>query len=277
MSDVPVRASSIGGILDCERKEAAKWLLENKPKKAYEYGIRPKVVGAAAEVGSATHAGTAYMLMRKKETGTLAPLKEAQEVAVSYWEAVAPTVDPEDGWDKTTPDINAGTKQITKLVEAYTPIALSVEPVHIEVEFRREVQPGIEVTGHMDVAEPMTVRDLKTGKERPHVLQMAAYAFLLENDDQTYIANAIIDYVPRTKTGAGKVFSVAYDVLDFVGDVKSIALSFGLNMQYFLGTGDKSVFKPNPYTPLCSKKYCPAHDSGFCKFGYKGERLNDYV
>lgn len=254
-----VRASSIADILDCERRAAAKWVISNRPNIALEEGLAPGNLSIAAEVGSAAHAGIGYALQGKLEHGALNPIQDALDIGREYLVGVEPLL-TEDSFDKTTPDMVTALKQVNTIIQKFMPVAVGIEPVALERQLYMPLSEGRYLSGRPDIIEATRVRDVKSGKVKPsYRLQLTAYTMVIGYNKIAQPTEGILNYIPRSKKhGALDPFSITVDVRGLEKQVLTIASNFLTLIDIFEETRAWSIFRANPSSGLCNKKYCPA-------------------
>lgn len=261
--ELTIRASGLTSYPDCLRRTAARlW-----PDVVQSAGFVLRELGPniAAAIGSGTHSGAAYTLRSKMDTGELGNETEAHQRALTTMEdevALGITYDP------TSPDLNTAQKQVVRQTNAYrSQVAPLVEPVAVEVSLEANFMEGVIVTGHPDCLEPIGVNDLKTGvKRRANGFQYGAYSLLARGTG--YDIQEIKEYfIPRgriTKPQPDMEIHY-YDVSEAEQAAYHILHHIVESMEKFEEDGNPWSFLANPFSMLCSEKWCPAFNTDFCK------------
>lgn len=268
-----LRPSSLVGFGDCPRRFAARSLRPMVEEAGYilRTGL-PTHIGAA--VGSAVHAGAAYTLEEKRDTGDLGGAAEAENRAeATLVERLA------EGamWDETTPSLATAKTQAARMVRSYRRhLAPHVTPLLIEERLVANVGDGWELSGQADLlaGDPdRDLRDLKTGKKRNNQIQYGAYGIVLQAHGLA--PNRIIeDFIARVRVSAEQpppeseqiplrpAVAEAWDVID---SIKHAVTEFQARAADPSGREPAGAFRANPSSSLCGEKWCPAYGTSFCK------------
>lgn len=260
---ISIRASSLAELFDCPARWEAKHIL----------GMRgPR--SAAAQLGTAVHAGTALFDESRLAGG--APVS-ADDAASAVVDAIHKPEEEVD-WEDTAP--NDAERIALALHSKYCfDIAPKQEYVGVEVKCERLELPdlGIALTGTTDrvrkVDGRLGIADLKTGGRavgtdgravtQGHAVQLGVYELLAEHAMGLHIsAPAQIVGMNTGKTAAAQRVGT--------GEVQNArAALVGTEEQPgLLELGARLIhsgaFYGNPKSFLCSEKYCPAHAT--CRF-----------
>jgi hypothetical protein len=174
-------------------------------------------------------------------------------------------------WDATTPNAADAERQIASLARAYAPLIAESEPVLVEALLKAAVGNGWELTGTLDLyTSAGHVDDLKTGAlPRPHMAQTGAYALLLEANDHP-VRSAGITFIKRVRAAKPQPAPIRreHDVQVAKRVAFSTAHAIIEGMERFADgprRGSPYTIPANPMSLMCSRKYCPAWGTGFCR------------
>lgn len=260
---VIIRASSLARYADCPRRSAANIFRTEVEDAGFKLRSLPQNIGAA--VGTAMHAGAAYSMLEKKNTGGIGNATEAEMIAL---EALETGVKEGVQWDNVAENVNSAQQQTLSLVRACREhVVPHITPVEVEVRLEAEVSEGVILSGQVDINEEYGLVDWKSGKERgQYAPQYGAYSLLArshgkENRKATEI------YIKRVKEGKEQPTPVyrEYDVAVAENAALAALRHIERDLGRFRETGDKREFLANPSSVLCSNKYCPAWGTGFCR------------
>ncbi|WP_366654477.1 hypothetical protein [Fodinicurvata sp. EGI_FJ10296] len=234
----------------------------------------PPTAGAA--VGTAVHAAACQVLQDRIDSGRYGQPDAALELALATFRT---EVETGCEWDDTTPDRRSAEKQILRLTNAYCQHARKhVDPWLVEQHFTADVGDGFELSGHVDVITmDAGVRDLKTGAlPRPYQAQVGGYSLLARSQAQPIQIQALsIDFLrraPKTKPQDPPQIE-RYDLSESEAAARATVQRMKADLELFRRTGDPWSFPCNPLSMMCaSDRYCPARNTGFCKFGTSHER-----
>lgn len=274
-----IRASMTSGYPDCPRRGATKII----PKEitAAGFGLRESPPSAPAAIGTAVHAGAAFMLEEKIESGRVGSLPMAQERAITSWRTE--TVGGVSYTDNTTRNRDDAEAQILSMSQAYwAHLAPKIEPLWVE---QRLVAPITKdgrwkLSGRADLncleTDPVNgnlIRDLKTGTSRyAHTAQIGSY-IALGRWAGNGIKRGMIDQVPRVRRGAVQPppESHEYDGDDAMRQAVDVIERIISDVRDFRRRVEEGKARPerafiaNPMSVLCNKKYCPAWGTEFCR------------
>jgi len=266
--EIEVRASSISGYADCPRRWAAKQLAG--VVLAAGFRLRQLHSSAGAVIGSGTHAAVAHDAEHKKEHGEPAPWKDVEDHGIAELEGRIDTEGVE--WDDVTPNLGQAHQQVRRLARVYRSEVLSkIKPVAVERRLKARHHTGLIVSGQQDVviSDPMTLRDLKTGKRRSaNFGQYGSYSLLLRSHGQPVygIVEDFIMRVPLDKPQPAAV-EVSYSMEACEQQSETVLCAASAALAEFMRSGSRDAFMANPSSALCSDRWCPAAMTGFCPFG----------
>lgn len=270
-----IRASSLSGYPDCNRRGAATVFRRAIEAAGYVLRERPEHIGAS--VGTAVHSAAAAMLKHKAKHGVLCSDSDALDPAL---EELKEKLKGGYQSDIETPDPGTAEAQVIRMSRLYRhSVAPSIDPIMVEERLEAEVRSGLILTGQSDVIarEPGKVRDLKTGKKLGHhYAQVGAYS-LLARSAGVEINAAAIDFVQRVALKKPQPEAVQLEIPVLIAEraAEAVIQRMAEDLRIFkegapslgLVAGDNWAFLPNPSSMLCGAKYCPAHSggpNGFC-------------
>jgi hypothetical protein len=269
-SIIEIHPSSLTEYADCPRRAAAKMLKKEIIQAGYDLREPNRVIGAS--VGTAVHTGAQYTLDYKIDTGSLAPLKETQDKAMDMLQTgIAEGI----VWDDTSPNRNTAEKQTLRMVGEYMQnIAPVIQPIRVEYKMSYPIAEGYRIVGTIDLlaSHPSALRDLKTGaKMKMHLPQIGGYHYMLRKHGHP-VEILAVDYVPRISINKSQPpaqyheydaalaeQAAAATIRRFMSDHKEF------EKRQAAGQPIEFAFLANPSSMLCSKKYCPAHGTQFCR------------
>jgi hypothetical protein len=260
---VTIRASSLSGYADCPRRTAANIFKGEIEEAGYILLSPPLSIGAA--VGTAMHAGAAYSMTEKKNTGHIGNNTEAEQIAL---EVLDLTVEQGITWDKEAENINSAQKQTLSLLKACREhVVPHITPVEVEVRLEAKVSEEFILSGQVDINEEYGLVDWKSGKKRrANGPQYGAYSLLArshgkENKKATEV------YIQRVREGKEQPLPKyhIYDVAVAENSAISVLKHIEKDLAAFRESGNAREFLANPSSMLCSEKFCPAWGTGFCK------------
>jgi hypothetical protein len=269
-----IRASSLPSYTDCPRRWAARTLSREVIEAGYAINqAQPASVGAS--VGTATHSGAAHIMGLKMQTGELGNQTEAEQLALEqFGESVHGGV----LWDEATPNMNDAQKQVVRMVKVFrNTIAVKAEPVAVERRLEANVGGGFLLSGQSDLQtiEPGRIRDLKTGRfPRSHYAQLGAYSLLARTAHPEQVTKEVcVDFIQRVPVSKPQPETATefYDQVVAEQAATSTISRIKSDVDEFrrrLIDGDappEHAFLANPASMLCSKKWCPAFGSDFCR------------
>jgi RecB family exonuclease len=258
-----IRASSLAELFDCPARWAAKHIDGlNSPR------------SAAAQLGTAVHAGTALFDTYRLPGGSPISIDDAAG-AVS---AAIHHPEEEVDWEDTAPN---DAERIALALHARYCAEIAPQQTYMGVEVKCEKLElpdlGIALTGTTDrvreVNGSLGITDLKTGKAavgtdgkavtKGHGVQLGVYELLAENAMSLRItAPAQIVGMNTGKTAAGQRVGTGEAPnarAALVGTEESPGL-----LQHASRLIQSGAFYGNPKSYLCSERYCPKHPT--CNF-----------
>jgi hypothetical protein len=251
------------GYPDCGGRAAAKQFRPLIEKAGFTLRKLPPSIGAAC--GTAVHAAVQELLIPVMDGEPVGSLDEAvAQALLAFREEIRPGAE----WDDTTPNLLTAEFQIRRMAQAYLTIAGGVVPDGIEFPLEMALDSRWKLTGTIDLytAEP-ALDDLKTGAlMRPYQAQLGGYKKLLNHHGfpvkttrQTFIKRA------RKTKPQPPAERLEYDPEVCERAADSIIGAIVRDTERFERTGDPYAFPRNPMSLMCSRRYCPAHGTDFCK------------
>lgn len=275
-----IRPSMLPSYQDCPRRAVAVAWPSMVRAAGFELRVLAKSVGA--HVGSGVHAGAAYSLRAKLESGggNIGSEGDAVEHAVAEYRRRC----EDDGvaFDEVTTNTSVAEKQLQRMTRTYRrQLVPEIDPVAVEERLEAEIGDGWAVSGQADniTREPDRLRDLKTGRvQRANGSQYGAYS-LLERSHGRPLAQACEDYLPRVPLSKDQppatVTPIALDAAEHEARETIEALRRDVEeferRLYGGGRPPEMAFRSNPSSVLCSEKWCPAWGTTFCR-AHKGAR-----
>lgn len=275
MEYIDFRASSLGDSVDCSRRRAARDL--RRQIEAYGHVLAKGRNSAAASMGTALHSMVAELFRAKLAFGEIGAA-EIEEALEKVFEDFIKSAEADDViFDKTTPQEVTARAQLRAMGEAFLPVIELTNPARIEHAFEYMVSPlgklatPVKLTGHVDVIDTRgEIHDHKTGNEFPSAhAQMGAYSILAKFNGET-IHNVRINFVKRqgiTKLHEMVCRSVRLPVDECEKAAWSAIADHQRRFEEWVKTGDPWSFPANPMSMVCTKNYCPAFDTSFCRVG----------
>lgn len=267
-----LRPSSFPSFEDCGRRAAVPLFRAMILDAGYE--LRELGQNVGANVGTGVHAGAAYSLKAKMETGELGHDDEAEQRALDAFDERLET----EGciWDATTDGRNTAQKQIVRMTRSYRrKVAPGIEPVAVEERLEADAGDGFVVSGQFDnlAREPARLRDIKTGAwRRSYITQYGVYSMICRANgyDVTELGE---DFIRRVRIGHAQP-DPEYHALDIalcewearavVEDIKRSVTEFERRLREG-GAPPETAFRANPASMLCSAKWCGAWGTSFCR------------
>lgn len=268
-----LRPSSLVGAMDCMRRFAARSMTDELLEAGYDISP-PRELHIGAAIGSGVHAGAAYTLETKRDTGEVGSDGEALDRAVAEFEERAAAEGLQ--FDDTTGSVGVAHKQIARMTWAYRRhIAPQVEPRLVETRLTADIGGGWRLSGQGDVlaGDPQgDVRDIKTGKRKANGAQYGAYALIFEAHG--FNATGIVeDFIARVKIRDEQPVpqSIQIDVptarAEAVAAMQDIQRSVA-EFERRLKAGEpapETALRANPASQLCSARFCRAWGTRFCR------------
>lgn len=271
---IEIRCSALSRYADCPRSAAAR-LFKNEIGK---YGLAPSQNSAGAAIGTAVHAMMADLFRQKLETGHM-DISRAAENRESQF---VNELEKDTIWDATTPHIETAKKQVRALCRAFLPIAEMTDPLDFETKREAWVNPlggqsvTVKLTGTRDVMDTnYEIHDHKTGRSFPKAhAQLGGYALLADLNDEEVRA-VRINFAPRlgvTKLDDTVARSLRLDIDECRNAAWNTIREIQKHYEDFLSRKDSPewAFPANPYSQICTEKYCSAYGTEWCKVGFCG-------
>lgn len=263
MSVLRIRASMLPGYADCARRAVAKQFHRLVEDQGHE--LRQLMPSVGAAVGTAVHVIAAHVLRNKMEHGIPGVFADGLTTAM---EKFSEEIGPGAEWDDTTPNVMAAQSQIARLAMAYLPLTQEITPVAVELELTAEIQPGWELSGHVDlITSDGRVDDLKTGAlPRPYQTQLGGYALLARANGHK-VSEVGITFIQRVRGSRIQPPPVrqTFDLDTSQREAMATIQAITRDVDAFEETGKPEVIRANPMSLMCSPKYCPAWGTSFCK------------
>lgn len=262
---IKIRASALSSFTDCMRRSFAKMYPEYIKGLGYELNDTERGIGSA--VGTGVHSGVSHALKLKREDSVIGKNDMSEYGIEGFRKAI------ENGviFDDTSPNLNTSEKQIVKILDIYRNERLpKIQPKEIELDLKAVDKPHeYTLTGHPDCIEEDAVRDVKTeAKSRPHHLQLGAYLLLTKANKIGKPKKLIIDWFPRKrleKIGLEIPVPIEYDVEICEQECINMLKIISHAVNNFKDTQDFMYLPTNNWSNLCSRKYCTAWGTDFCK------------
>lgn len=269
-----LRPSSLTTMPDCGRRFAARHLPDLIAEAGYTLN-RPAPQHIGAAVGTGVHAGVAYTLEAKRDTGELGNAAEAEDRAA---EALRERTVEGASWDETTPSLPTALFQAARMVRSYRRhLAPHVAPVMVEERLVANVGDGWELTGQADTmtgSPEYGLRDLKTGtRRRSNAVQYGAYAIVFQAHGFD-LRGIVEDYLARVRRDAEQPAPVSVvvpvqaalgEAWDTIDAIKAAVAEFQSRAADPSGREPAGAFRANPSSSLCAARWCPAHGTAFCR------------
>lgn len=303
-----IGGSIVPSVQDCERRAAAQMykldllalgfddLGVGRSSPALRVG---KAVHAAVEIGLHEKLGSTSVAIGREQYGdTLrtVPLNDGVPIDIKMTDLAGDIL--EENFDEDV-DVDEEERPSAKcrcgcngepvwhfgnLVEKMIPPAVqlvnSIEPAQVEPEIIVEPEwiPGWQIKAHPDVIDTSNViHDVKTGKnyEVPDTYQAQLGTYVIAFPEAEGIQ---IDYMkkPGTTQEAPPPISKRYPMQAAAAQAEDQITRFVTATEEFMDPTsawhlDPRVFRANPSSMMCSKKFCPAFGTSFCELT-KGEK-----
>lgn len=270
---IQIRASGLPSAMDCQRKWAMDMAIDPKS------GFRPVMEkhgflvpakdknGIGATIGTSCHEAFGQLLQAKIDGyGSIDP----EYVAVSKFRKLS-----EEGieFDKTvTKDESTALLQIKRMVQAYLPIAKTLQPKRVEFQLKTRLDPlkPYLVTGSPDLFETLNdLTDWKFGRTLgSYQAQLGTYSLTLRSHGET-VRKLQVHWTPRTtiKQIQKPTQIIEYDRHTAENAAHHMIEDSAMRLEKFAETGNPWSFLANPSSNLCSKTWCKAWGTPFCDLG----------
>jgi hypothetical protein len=259
-----LRASSLPVGSDCARRTIAE-LAPDLIREVAGINVRrrPKSNHIGPAIGKACHKAETEWLSARERGDSIDPEQVARDTFTQIL-----TTDGVD-FDNVTKSAEVAYYQIGRMVSAHIPYAAQMQPLAMEFELIGTVD-GVPVSGHPDILERNGImRDLKFGKKMsPYEAQLGAYS-LLGKQAGLDVTRTIVDWTPRgakTKPQPDPVI-MEYDINVAEEAARRTVDALSTQITKFTETQDPWSIQANPNSNLCSKKWCVAWGTEFCKLG----------
>ncbi len=271
-----MRSSSLNTAEDCQRLVGANFLISNGIAHDYGFEFNKTIDHVGSAVGTAAHEGVAFLMNEYKKTGEWGGARRSSHAASVAGAVMSERTRDKLLMDKVTQNNREAVIASQKIVIAYHQTTKpDGEPIIVEKGLKCTFTDPItgfeyEITGTLDsFIMGGVLRDLKTATEmKNYYAQLGCYIDLLESNGYE-VNRAVIDHFPRTRPGRmqqpGTV--VGIDMLVAKKHSRLVHLQTFRALQDMLDSGDPEVLMAKPSTRLCSKKFCPAWSTDFCKLG----------
>lgn len=268
-----IRASMLDGANDCESRAVARQWPRMIADACGALRETPRHIGLA--MGTAFHEIMDRALkLRMESQEPIAFKRSILEPGIESLERQSK--ETEIKGDAITPDLFAGRNQLYQMVERYVPYINGLPlPIAVERQFSMPLRPGYILTGKVDwIDANHFVRDHKSGREaRPCPAQTAQYSRLAEHDGGIPVEGLAQDYVARTNKVQPAPVPFVYDLYESQRLHYQVVNDLADRVDRFERTGDPYIFRKNPQSNFCGRKWCPAWKTGMCGVGReeKGE------
>ena len=262
MSNAIIRVSSLAGWTDCPRRNASRTFGALLSEHGYEF--RQRVNNVASSFGTGIHSGSEVVLQAKID-GKEVSLESMTEAACeSFRTQIRDGVE----YDDTTGNLNIADKQIASMCRAwYYGVLPKLNPVMVEGELEAKAPGGLTVTGHPDVIEIDTVRDLKTGRGGSgYHAQLGGYSLLAKAHEMAAPVWSVVDWIPRSSLSKPQPTPVEYRYPASVceQEAKSVLAEVARQYEAYVRKQDIGVFACNTMSTICSERYCQAYGTDWC-------------
>ena len=236
----------------------------------YEEGLKLPP-GAAAYIGTGTHAAVEADLTAKKDTGKLLTIEEVRDIAAesvkAEWQGEPPRLsDDEKDIGSKTIEGRSVDMAISLAGLHHVAFAPMIVPTHVERPWVLELKDfPFNLAGRLDVQEADAVRDTKTAGKSPQSnaahrsVQLTAYSLAVKTIDGVNPKEVSLDVLVKTKTPKPvRVVSSRSDA-----DYRI----FLLQVEAMAKVIESGAYYPtHPDNWICSKKWCGYYES-VCPFG----------
>ena len=265
---ISIRSSSLPNFETCPRRGVARWLIDAGIDIGIEWNRTIAHVGAV--VGTACHEAAAWMMserVRTGEAGGVERLRAAREISESMVidHAHEPVI-----MDKVTPSIESAREcagAITARIHDHEMPAAA--PTLIEAGYKATIRSdrNVQITGTVDIfLSNKCLRDIKTGRTMPRpIAQIGAYTMILRANGFD-VASSAMDYFRRSRTPPP---GVTVDIDPDIARDHAIAVArqAAMVISDVVETGIPDKAMANPGCHMCSRRFCPAFETEFCRVG----------
>lgn len=269
-----VRASSLPQFADCARRWAARAMADEliaagfKVKKDMRSSI-------GAKIGTATHAGAAYLMSEKIEKGEIGNQTEAEQRSLEEFDIAM-----KEGviWDDTSPNFMDAQKQLVRMLKVFRHgIAPDIRPLAVERRLEAAFDEDFIVSGQSDLQllTPESIDDLKTGKHNSrHYAQIGTYSLLARTAYPDIQVNKLrVNFIPRVALSKPQPEAIIEEYNQSVAEnaaistleqIKNTTAAFRERLKK-ADAPPEHIFLANPSSMLCSEKFCPAWNTNWCR------------
>ncbi len=257
---IDIHASSLDS--DCELRQA----ITNAPQLFEDWQLNTLYFHVGAVVGTAVHAAVHHLAV----LGDPDPdFSVAHSIALGAMDAeIAESPDHVIQYDPVTPDRKTAEAQLGSMVQLYWRlVGRKHRWTHAEYKMRvpLERQRGFFLVGSLDgFTQDSWLPDTKTGKQdRPHPMQLSAYSWLLSETTGMIPKRLSHVFLKREVDGPRPA------IFDYnIEQVETLAWN-RINatvdrLAEFINDGDPGIFRANPDSDLCSRRFCSAFDTELC-------------
>lgn len=257
-----IRSSGLPQWPDCPKRSVARAYPRLLADAGYELRHTGASIGAA--IGTATHKGNEFCFQSQMrgETYTKETLTDLCRASIEREIA--------DGvvWDHTTTNLDVAVFQaVRQTMSVMQTLGDKVIPVALECHYRADVGDGFILSGHIDILEADALDDWKTGAaQRGNIAQYGGYSILARTNGHpvSRLTEVFIPRVGPTKPQPDPIIT-PYPLEDAEWAAWGTIAAIKRDLTEFVSTGNPHVFLPNPSSMMCSKNYCPAHGTRWCR------------
>lgn len=265
-----VRASSLTTWQDCPRR----WMAQHRGRLLANLGyeLRTKEGHIGAHVGSAAHTGIGYTWAEFTAKGELPLIEDSVDRALTtlrermQGEGVM--------FDDTTPNVTDAHGAVLKMIRTYRGfMATDAKALMIEEAMAGRVSGDWFLTGHCDayIEQGATLRldDLKTGVSMPApAAQLGSYVWLGRSRGMKPKV-ATVTFLRRTRRNAEQPPPLVRHIEPALAEkvARTTLLDIRTKVQAFEDSreADPSTIPCNPQSHLCSRKFCQAYHTAWCR------------
>lgn len=279
---IKIRCSALTLWPDCERRAACRLFPSIVESKGYM--LRTTAIHVGAPIGTAVHAGAAFGLQTKIDTGELSSLAEATDVSMV---GLDQAIEEARGGIEWKPGIAGNRDQAQKqvirmLAMVHIKLSPTINPSAVEDRLEADIGDGFILSGQRDIygievvpIDPgvdlirpggWRIKDLKTGAHSgSHMPQTGGYGILARSHGNQ-VDGADIIHLPRVPLSKIQPEPITIPV-DIEAAERSAEKTYERakeSLIAFMETGDPHVFLANPFSKLCNES-CPAWGTPFCR------------
>lgn len=269
-----VRASSLPQYADCPRRWAARTIAQELLEAGFKV-VKQMKSSIGAKIGTATHAGAAYLIGEKITKGEIGNQSEAEHRSLEEFDQAM-----REGviWDDTSPNVKDAQKQLVRMLKVFRyGIADDLQPFAVERRLEAAFDEDFIVSGQSDLQliNPNSIDDLKTGRHNTrHYAQIGTYSLLARTAYPDIRVDKLrVNFIPRVSLSKPQPEAIIEEYNQVVAE--NAAISTLEQIKHTIGEfrgriekGDappEHVFLANPSSMLCSEKFCPAWNTNFCR------------